>query len=101
MDVTLDGCDMKNGVYSLERFYDGNNSFPFFLRGKTLLAQILCFDSGLRTAASLTAFSGILIRGKEYMAPCTGLQLMPGTVLSTSSVSLALSAKALRVAVRS
>lgn len=51
--------------------------------------------------ASLTAFSGMIIRGKEYMAPCTGLQLMPCTVLRTCSVSLAFSAKALKVAVRS
>lgn len=56
--------------------------------------------SGL-TVASFTAFSGMLMRGKEYMAPCTGLQLMPGTVLRTCSVSLAFSAKALSVAVRS
>lgn len=51
--------------------------------------------------ASLMAFSGMVMHGKEYMAPCTGLQLMPCTVLRTCSVSLAFSAKALRVAVRS
>lgn len=56
--------------------------------------------SGL-TVASLTAFSGMVMRGKEYIAPCTGLQLMPWTVLRTCSVSLAFSAKALNVAVRS
>lgn len=53
------------------------------------------------TLASLMARSGMVIRGKEYMAPCTGLQLMPGTVFRISSVSLAFSAKALRTAVRS
>lgn len=53
------------------------------------------------TVASLTAFSGMVMQGKEYMAPCTGLQLMPCTVLRTCSVSLAFSAKALKVAVRS
>lgn len=51
--------------------------------------------------ASLTAFSGMVMQGKEYIAPCTGLQLMPGTVLRTCSVSLAFSAKAFKVAVRS
>lgn len=51
--------------------------------------------------ASLMAFSGMLMRGKEYMAPCTGLQRMPSTVLRTFSVSLAFSAKTLKVAVRS
>lgn len=35
------------------------------------------------------------------MAPCTGLQLIPSTVLRTCSVSLAFSAKAFKVAVRS
>lgn len=53
------------------------------------------------TVASLTAFSGMVMRGKEYMAPCTGLHLIPSTVLSTSSVSLAFSANAFKVAVRS
>lgn len=53
------------------------------------------------TLASLMARSGRVIRGKEYMAPCTGLQLMPGTVFRISSVSLAFSAKALRMPVRS
>lgn len=33
------------------------------------------------------------MRGKEYMAPCTGLQRMPGTALKTCSVSLALAAR--------
>lgn len=47
------------------------------------------------------ARSGRVIQGKEYMAPCTGLQLMPGTVFRISSVNLAFSAKALRMAVRS
>lgn len=47
------------------------------------------------------AFSGMLMQGKEYMAPCTGLQVMPSTVLRTCSVSLAFSAKTLKVAVRS
>lgn len=51
--------------------------------------------------ASLTAFSGMVMQGKEYIAPCTGLQLMPCTVLRTCSVSLAFSAKVLKVAVRS
>lgn len=41
------------------------------------------------------------MRGKEYMAPCTGLQLIPSTVLRTCSVSVAFSAKAFKVAVRS
>lgn len=41
------------------------------------------------------------MRGKEYMAPCTGLQRMPSTMLRTCSVSLAFSAKTLKVAVRS
>lgn len=53
------------------------------------------------TVASLTAFSGMVMRGKEYMAPCTGLHLIPSTVLRTSSVSLAFSANAFKVAVRS
>lgn len=53
------------------------------------------------TLASLTAFSGMVTRGKEYMAPCTGLQLIPSTVLSTCSVSVAFSAKAFKVVVRS
>ena len=53
------------------------------------------------TAASSTAAFGMVMLGKEYMAPCTGLQLMPGTVFRISSVSLAFSAKALSVAVRS
>lgn len=47
------------------------------------------------------AFSGMVMRGKEYMAPCTGLQRMPSTVLRTCSVSLAFSAKTCKVAVRS
>lgn len=53
------------------------------------------------TVASWMAFSGMLMQGKEYMAPCTGLQTMPSTVLRTCSVSLAFSAKSLKVAVRS
>lgn len=32
------------------------------------------------------------MRGKEYIAPCTGLQRMPGASLKTCSVSLALAA---------
>lgn len=56
---------------------------------------------GVLTVASLTAFGGMLMRGKEYMAPCTGLQVMPSTALRICSVSLAFSAKTLKVAVRS
>lgn len=47
------------------------------------------------------AFSGMVMEGKEYMAPCTGLQRMPFTVLRTCSVSLAFSPKTCKVAVRS
>ena len=55
---------------------------------------------GLTAASSMAAFERLML-GKEYMAPCTGLQLMPGTVFRISSVSRAFSAKALSVAERS
>lgn len=71
-------------------------SSPWNRNGELFIKE----GSGL-TVASLTAFSGMVMRGKEYIAPCTGLQLMPWTVLRTCSVSLAFSAKALNVAVRS
>lgn len=38
------------------------------------------------------------MHGKEYMAPCTGLQRMPGASLKTCSVSLALAASSANTA---
>lgn len=55
----------------------------------------------VHTLALSMAFCGIVMRGKVYMAPCTGLQVMPGTVLKISSVSLAFSAKFDKTTVRS
>lgn len=38
------------------------------------------------------------MHGKEYMAPCTGLQRMPGASLKTCSVTLALAASSANTA---
>lgn len=48
------------------------------------------------TFASSMALEGIKMRGNAYKAPWRGLQLIPGTVLNMSSVSLAFSARLLR-----
>lgn len=45
------------------------------------------------TFASSMALEGIKIRGKAYMAPWSGLQWIPGTLLNMSSVSLAFLAR--------
>ena len=54
-----------------------------------------------QTFALSMAFWGKVMRGKLYMAPCTGLQVIPGTVFKICSVSLAFSAKSANTAVRS
>lgn len=60
-----------------------------------------CEVYGNQTLALTMAFWGRVMRGKVYMAPWTGLQVIPGTALKVSSVSLAFSAKAASTAVRS
>lgn len=42
-----------------------------------------------------------MMRGNEYIAPCTGLHLIPGTMFRMSSVSLAFCARSFSVVVRS
>ncbi len=74
---------------------------PLITYNQICITETCTGESAELTLASLMAFSGMVMQGKEYMAPCTGLQLMPCTVFRTCSVSLAFSAKTLKVAVRS
>lgn len=56
--------------------------------------QVSRWVLGEQTLASSTARGGMKMRGKAYMAPCTGLHLIPGTVLRVCSVIWAFSARA-------
>lgn len=77
------------------------NTFFFFWIGA--LTEVIQGDGegAAQTFALSMAFCGSVIWGKVYMAPCTGLHLIPGTVLKVSSVSLAFSARFANTAVRS
>lgn len=65
-------------------------------RRKTGNANESPVKNRLQTWASWIARGGMKIWGKAYIAPWTGLHLMPGTEFKISSVSLALWARASR-----
>lgn len=88
---TYVSCCVCMCITATATFY-GRQLFPMYFEFEKKWPRI-------HALASSTAFGGIKMRGKAYMAPWTGLHLIPGTAFRICSVSLAFSAKAPNTAV--
>lgn len=100
--------ESKHGNANIQKGFKILNQVMIYLKS----TNCLCKDVGggvwglsrsqpACTFAASMAFWGSSILGKAYMAPCTVLQDIPGTLLNISSVILALSARAASTAARS